>query len=205
MHNGLIIGQSTLKDNFIRMKILAFAGSNSSTSINKKFVTSVAKYYKEIDDEIKIVDLNDFKIPLFSKDTEIQEGIPATVYDFAALIDWADFLIISLAENNGNYNVGYKNLIDWISRIPRRRIFQDKPVFLLATSPGARGGQSVLSIAEARLPFDGAEVLDTFSLPSFNDNFEEGKGVTNMLLRSQLEAKVRKTKRTLATKNLPKS
>jgi chromate reductase len=65
----------------------------------------------------------------------------------------------------------------------------------MATSPGRRGGQSVLDIATARLPFDGAEILETFSLPEFYQNFEEG--VTNMLLRSQLEAKVRKTKRVL--------
>src|SRR5690606_19977187 len=94
----------------------------------------------------------------------------------------------------------YKNIIDWVSRIKGRKIFNGTPVFLLATSPGARGGQSVLGIAEQRLPYDGAYVLDTFSLPEFNKNFEEGKGVTNMLLRSQLEAKVRKTKRTLKEK-----
>lgn len=179
------------------MKILAFGASNSSKSINKKFVTSVSKYYKEIDDVKEIIDLNDYTMPLFSVDLEAEIGIPQQAHDFAAKIDWADFILISFAENNGNYNACYKNIIDWVSRIRGRKIFNGKPVFLLATSPGARGGQSVLSIAENRLPFDGAKVLDTFSLPEFNNNFEEGKGVTNMLLRSQLEAKVRKTKRTL--------
>ncbi len=163
------------------MKILAFGASNSSKSINKKLVTSVAKYYKELDDIKEVIDLNE-------------------AYDFAAKIDWADFILISFAENNGNYNACYKNIIDWVSRIKGRKIFNGTPVFLLATSPGARGGQSVLGIAEQRLPYDGADVLDTFSLPEFNKNFEEGKGVTNMLLRSQLEAKVRKTKRTLKEK-----
>jgi chromate reductase len=179
------------------MKILAFGASNSSKSINKKFVTSVSKYYKEFDDVKEIIDLNDYAMPVFSVDLEAEIGIPQQALDFAAKIDWSDFILISFAENNGNYNACYKNIIDWVSRIKGRKIFNGKPVFLLATSPGARGGQSVLSIAEARLPFDGAKVLDTFSLPEFNNNFEEGKGVTNMLLRSQLEAKVRKTKRTL--------
>lgn len=179
------------------MKILAFGASNSSKSINKKLVTSVSKYYKEIDDIKEIIDLNDYAMPIFAVDLEAEIGIPQQAYDFAAKIDWADFILISFAENNGNYNACYKNIIDWVSRIKGRKIFNGKPVFLLATSPGARGGQSVLSIAENRLPFDGAQVLDTFSLPEFNKNFEEGKGVTNMLLRSQLEAKVRKTKRTL--------
>ena len=179
------------------MKILVFGASNSSTSINKKFASSVSKYYKEPEDEKIILDLNDFDMPIFSVDLEKKVGIPQEAYAFAEKIDWADFIIISFAENNGNYNVCYKNIIDWVSRIKGRKIFNNKPVFLLATSPGARGGQSVLNIAEARMPFDGAKVLDTFSLPEFNTNYEEGKGVINMLLRSQLEAKVRKSKRTL--------
>ncbi|MFD1768886.1 NADPH-dependent FMN reductase [Sphingobacterium suaedae] len=179
------------------MKIIAFAGSNSSQSINKKLVSSVSKYYKEPDDTIEILDLNDFEMPLFSVDLEKREGIPASAYAFAEKIDGADFLLISFAENNGNHTAAYKSLIDWVSRIPGRKIYNGKPVFIMATSPGKRGGQSVLDIATARLPFDGAEILESFSLPEFYQNFEEGKGVVQVVLRSQLEAKVRKTKRML--------
>ncbi|WP_437921325.1 NADPH-dependent FMN reductase [Sphingobacterium sp. LRF_L2] len=182
------------------MKILAFAGSNSSHSINKKLVSSVSKYYKEADDSIEILDLNDFELPLFSVDREKQNGIPPHALAFAEKIDHSDFILISLAENNGNYNAAYKNLTDWISRIPGRKIYNGKPVLLMATSPGKRGGQSVLDIALHRLPFDGAEILESFSLPEFQQNFEEGKGLTNILYRSQLEAKVRKTKRMLKEK-----
>lgn len=182
------------------MKILVFGASNSYDSINKKFATSVSKYYKELDDQKEIIDLNDFEMPLFSKQYEELNGIPQKAIELAEKIDWADLLVISFAENNGNYNVGYKNTIDWISRIPGRKIYQNKAVFLLATSPGARGGQSVLQIATDRMPFDGAEVLETFSLPEFQKKFEEGKGVIDNLFRSQLEAKVRKTKRLMAAR-----
>ncbi|MFZ4862939.1 NADPH-dependent FMN reductase [Sphingobacterium sp. Mn56C] len=182
------------------MKILAFAASNSSTSINKKFVNSVSKYYKEIEDTVLILDIHDFEMPLYRLDRELESGIPQLAYDFAEKIDWADFILISFAEHNGNYCAAYKNLIDWTSRIKGRKLFNGKPVFILSTSQGSRGGQNVLDIATARLPRDGAELLDTFALPEFGNNFEEGKGVTNMLLRSQLEAKVRKTKRTMKEK-----
>ncbi|MBL1407301.1 NADPH-dependent FMN reductase [Sphingobacterium faecale] len=180
------------------MKILVFGASNSSDSINKKLASSVSKYYKEKEDSIEIIDLNDFEAPLFSKDKEKEIGMPEGPLQFAEKIDAADFIIISFAENNGNYNVGYKNLVDWTSRIKGRKIYNGKPVFLLATSQGRRGGQSVLDIATQRMPFDGAEVLETFSLPEFNNNFEEGKGIITPVLRSQLEAKVRKTKRLMA-------
>lgn len=182
------------------MKILAFAGSNSSTSINKRFVSSVAKYYKEPDDTIEIVDLNDFEVPLFSVDREKQNGIPTLIREFSKKIDNADFLLISLAENNGNYTVAYKNIIDWLSRIKGRKVFNNKPIFLLATSDGRRGAQTVLDIATARIPFDGGVILETFSLPSFHENFAEGKGVITIQYRSQLETKVRKTKRMLQIK-----
>lgn len=178
------------------MKILAFAASNSSTSINHTLVVSTSKYYKE--DEVDVIDINDFEMPLFGIDRQKKEGIPQKSHDFATKIDWADMLLISFAEHNGNYSAAYKNLIDWVSRIPGRRPYQGKHVFLMATSNGARGGQTVLEIATNRMPFDGATVLETFSLPEFSKNFEKDKGVTNPLLRSQLEAKVRKTKREMA-------
>jgi chromate reductase len=50
-------------------------------------------------------------------------------------------------------------------------------MLLLATSPGVRGGGTVLDIAVKRMPFQGGIVKGSFSLPSFNSNFDEKKGV----------------------------
>lgn len=182
------------------MKILIFAASNSHVSINKKFVISVSKYYKELTDQKEILDLNDYDMPIYSKQYEEQNGIPQKALDFVAKIDWADLILVSFAEHNGNYSACYKNIIDWVSKIKGRKVYPNKAVFLLATSPGPRGAQSVLQIAANRMPFDGAEVLETFSLPEFNKNFEEGKGIINNIFRNELEAKVRKTKRSMASR-----
>ena len=86
------------------MKILVFAASNSHTSINKKLVTSVSKYYKEVEDQKEIIDLNDYAMPIFSKQYEEQHGIPEKTSELVKKIEWADLLLISFAENNGNYN-----------------------------------------------------------------------------------------------------
>lgn len=182
------------------MKILAYAGSSSKNSINKKFITSVSKYYKEAEDIIEVLDLNDFEMPLFSVDCEHDHGIPEAAYAFAAKIDWADLILISLAEHNGNYPTAYKNIYDWVSRIKGRKLFNGTPVFLLSTSNGQNGAQSVLNIALNRMPRDGADILESFSLPEFSKHFQEGSGITTPLYRSQLEAKVRKTKRMMANK-----
>ncbi|MNL54950.1 hypothetical protein D3C87_1783250 [compost metagenome] len=60
-----------------------------------------------------------------------------------------------------------------------------------------------MATAVNRIAWDGAEVLDSFSLPQFGSNFEAGKGVTNIEYRSKLEAKVRATKRALKEKAAP--
>ena len=74
------------------------------------------------------------------------------------------------------------------------KIFGEKQMFLLATSPGQRGGASVLEIATKRFPFDGATVVETFSLPFFYENFDSEKGILNNELQRALLEKVEKIK-----------
>lgn len=156
------------------MKIISFAGSNSSHSINKKLATYAVSLFNNPDSEI--LDLNDYEMPLFSVDREEKLGHPQLAKDFLAKIESADLLVVSLAENNGNYSSAFKNLFDWCSRI-RNDVFQDKPMLLMATSPGKRGGRSVLDIAQNNLPRYGANIKAEFSLPQFYDNFDIDNGV----------------------------
>ena len=158
------------------MKIIAFAGSNSSQSINRKLAAYAASLFSNAD--VEVLDLNDFKMPLFSVDLEKQIETPEAIGRFLAKIASADLLVISLAENNSSFNAGFKNLFDWNSRISPKQL-QGKPVLLMATSPGKRGGASVLESGKTIFPFHGAVIKETFSLPLFNENFEEGKGITN--------------------------
>jgi len=58
-------------------------------------------------------------------------------------------------------------------------------MLLLATSPGVRGGSSVLEIANKRFPFQGGIVKGSFSLPSFGENFDSEKGITNEELKNE--------------------
>jgi chromate reductase, NAD(P)H dehydrogenase (quinone) len=154
------------------MKIIAFAGSNSQQSINKKLVTYATSLFENA--EVEILDLNDFQMPLFSVDAEKEIGLHPLAKAFLDKIASADILVVSLAEHNGNYSVAFKNLIDWCSRI-NGKLFQEKPMLLMATSPGGRGGASVLEIAKANLPRFATVIKGTFSLPNFFDNFDSEK------------------------------
>ncbi|MEP5132751.1 NADPH-dependent FMN reductase, partial [Nonlabens ulvanivorans] len=50
------------------MKITAFAGSNSKTSINKRLVTYTASLFNQPD--TTVLDLNDYDMPLYGMDLE---------------------------------------------------------------------------------------------------------------------------------------
>lgn len=175
------------------MKTLAFAGSNSSTSINKQLVTYVSTFLEE--SEVEFLDLNDYEMPIYSSDREKNSGIPKSAYDFAEKIDSSDFILLSLAEHNGAYSVAFKNIFDWVSRIPGRSTLGDKPMFLMATSPGKMGGSTVLSIAEKRFPFNGGNIVATFSLAFFYENFDAQKGITAPEKASELAHKIEKIKK----------
>ena len=120
-------------------------------------------------------------------DLEGKSGIPDNAQQLLNKIIASDGLIISLAEHNGAYTAIFKSLFDWMSRIDVK-LFKQKPMLLMSTSPGARGGQSVFEIAENRFPIHDANIVAKFSLPSFNDNFKEDKIVDADLKTSLLEA-----------------
>lgn len=164
-------------------KILAFGASSSKTSINKQFAAYVANLFQNV--QIEILDLNDYEMPVFSLDKEEESGIHSLAQQFYEKLGTADLIIISFAEHNGAYSAAFKNIFDWTSRL-NSKTFQEKPMLLLSTSPGPRGGATVLEIAKNRFPFQGGDVKGTFSLPSFNDNFDSEKGIINTDLKSQL-------------------
>jgi chromate reductase, NAD(P)H dehydrogenase (quinone) len=149
-------------------KIIVFGASNSRQSINKKLAIYAAGQLSNF--EIEALDLNDYEMPIFSVDKESENGIHPLALKFKEKLKTADGFLISFAEHNGAYTAAYKNIYDWVSRI-EKSFWGDKPLFLMATSPGARGGKSVLEMAYNRYSFTNKGEIVQFSLPSFNDNF----------------------------------
>lgn len=169
-------------------KIIALAASSSSRSINKKLVIYAAGLLQNV--ELEILDLNDFELPLFSVDREDQMGQPALAQAFLDKISASDGIIISFAEHNGCYSAAYKNLYDWVSRI-QPRVYQDKPMVLLSTSPGGRGGKSVLELAASQIPRFGGRVLAEVSVAQFDSNFNAANGqIENDEIAAQIQAAV---------------
>jgi NAD(P)H-dependent FMN reductase len=162
------------------MKIIGFAGSTSKQSINAQLVKYTLDKVEA--HQTQLLDLNDYPLPVFSEDLEREQGYPRNVEKFVKTIKEADAIVVSMAEHNWSYTAAAKNLIDWCSRL-ELNFFNNAPMLLMATSPGAYGGGNVLEAAEKRFPKFGADIVSTFKLPSFNDNFSGDEGITDQALR----------------------
>jgi chromate reductase len=140
------------------------------------------------DATVEIIDINDYEMPLFSQDKEEVLGQPDAAKAFYAKLGQADAIIISFAEHNGSYTAAYKNLFDWTSRIDQK-LFQNKPMVLLATSPGPSGANTVLSAATGSAPYFAGDVKASLSVPSFFDNFDsEKQEITNPAILDELQS-----------------
>jgi NAD(P)H-dependent FMN reductase len=168
------------------MKILAFAGSISSTSINRELVKFVLKDFQ--DHDINLIDLNDFDMPVFSVDLE-KKGFPDEAHRFLKVIEECDAIVCSLAEHNRSYTAAFKNIFDWASRI-NVKVFQNKPMLLMSTSPGGYGGGNVMNTAKTFFPQFGADIKEVFSLPKFYENFDMESGVIDPLMLKDLKDKI---------------
>jgi len=183
MINELILGIFGFHINNAMKKILAFAGSNSSTSINHRFVTHVANRIQG--HEVKVINLRDFEIPMYSIDKENETGFPVDIRIIKNLIEEHDALIISVNEHNSSISAFFKNIIDWLSRLDRNFV-ANKKILLMSTSPGVRGAASSLEYLKGVLPRFGGQVIESFSFPSFNDNFENDE-IQNEVLNMGIE------------------
>lgn len=70
-------------------------------------------------------------------------------------------------------------------------------MLLMATSPGRRGGATVLEATKSYFPFVEGNIVANYSLPSFYDNFSNA-GIVNQELADQLEEQVELFEKSLA-------
>lgn len=152
-------------------KILAFSGSNSSTSINHKLLEYIQQTFQL--ENLELISLKSLKVPMFGVDDE-KNGFPAQLVTLQEAIQSADILLIASPEHNGNMTSYLKSTLDWLSRI-NRDFLLEKPVFIVGTSPGRGGAMSSIENLKKFVTRLKGNVIQEFSLPSFNHSFENGK------------------------------
>jgi chromate reductase len=167
-------------------KILAFSGSNHSTSINQQLVNYAASLIT--DSKVEVLDLSKWVIPIYSIDMDPDET-PDEITQLIELIKNHDGFIISSPEHNGSTPAFFKNIIDWLSR-RSKNVFEKKPMLLMSASPGKSGGANNRKLLEHLLPYLGANITATFSLPSFHQNMQNS--AINGALLEELQLAVNK-------------
>ena len=153
-------------------RIIAFSGSNSEHSINQQLVVVAADLIEGAD--VEVINLRDFDAPLYGIDREQEEGFPSSMVSLHKKFDEADGFLVATPEHNGSMPAVLKNTIDWLSRM-EGKVFREKPTVFLSTSPGPRGAISALDHLVTIMPYRGAEVVGHYSLPSFGENYSNGK------------------------------
>ena len=161
--------------------LLATAGSNSSTSINFQLVKYTAGLVS--DHQTTLLELASYEIPMYKADLEKASGIPEVIKVLQQQFQQCTGMILSVNEHNGNPSAFFKNILDWLSRSDRN-FLAGTSIFLMSTSGGRRAGQSSRSVVEQMLPRFGGQVISTFSLPQYYENFDPESGITDPQLAS---------------------
>src|SRR5436309_11539205 len=97
-------------------KILAFAGSMRTESLNKKLIKVAIKGAEAAGAQVTYLDLRDLNLPLYDGDLESSDGLPAGARKFKDLLFANDGIMIASPEYNSSISGVLKNAIDWATR-----------------------------------------------------------------------------------------
>ncbi len=128
--------------------ILVFAGSTRNGSFNKLFAGAAAKAVEAAGVKANLIDLADYPAAIYNQDDEAASGVPEGMQKLKAAISASDGMLISTPEYNGCVPPLLVNVLSWASRAEgdeaASAVFAQKPVALMATSPGGMGGVRVI-------------------------------------------------------------
>ena len=158
-------------------RVLVFAGSTRTQSLNKKLAAVAARAAEEAGAQVTRIDLSDFPMPIYDGDLEAEAGVPEHGRRLKRLLLDHDALLISAPEYNGSLSGVLKNAIDWCSRREGDEAplaaFRGKVAGLTSASPGRLGGARALMTLRHVLSVCRALVVPTqFSLPNAGTAFD---------------------------------
>ena len=123
------------------MKLLLIAGSARNGAWSVKLRDAARAIAEAAGTQTSVLDLRELSLPLYDGDIEAGQGVPAGAAALRDAIREHDALVIVTPEYNGFPTPLVINAFDWLSRLKDGlAATTDKPVALLASSPGALGG-----------------------------------------------------------------
>lgn len=169
-------------------KVIVFAGSNSSTSINKELVRYAGKLISKAN--VEYISLEDYAPPMFSIDLENEIGSHQKIKNLILKLNEADAFIVSTPEHNGMPPAFFKNILDWLSRTAKtildgKDYLDGKSLLLLSTSPGKGGAKGAQELVAKLFTYAKADIVGRMSFPSFYDNFKNDE-IVNSEFKEQM-------------------
>jgi NAD(P)H-dependent FMN reductase len=126
-------------------RLLAFAGSTRTGSLNQALLDLAVADARAKGAEVTSIRLKDFQLPLYDGDLE-RDAFPAGARELKALFVAHDGFLIATPEYNGGVSGVAKNAIDWASRptdgetMVSLTAFRGKVAGLMAASISPFGG-----------------------------------------------------------------
>lgn len=122
--------------------------------------------------EVEILDLLQYKFPLFEERLKFLDSPPVSAVDFAEKVRKADGVIIVVPEYNGGYPASIKNVIDLLTDEWRK-----KPVAFAVVSNGQfAGSQVIISLQFTLWKIMALTVSPALRIPNIETSIDE-KGI----------------------------
>jgi azobenzene reductase len=165
------------------MRVMLVCGSLHRASGTRAALLLAAQALRDAGAEVDCYDLREHPFPLYDPDTE---DLPPDVADFADRVHQADALVFGTPEYHNGMSGALKNALDFIGS----REVKNKPVALLCSAGGGKGGINALSnLRTVVRGIMGLAIPEQVVVDK--DDFDEQMNLINVGRRSRVEALAR--------------
>ena len=161
-------------------KILVFAGSIRTGSLNARLAACAAKELLQAGAEVTWISLVDFSLPLYDGDLDAKSGPPDNALKLKRLMMSHQGIFIVTPEHNASLPPLLKNTLDWISRVRERNeeplaAYHNRTFALGTATDRHTGGVYALLALRQMLEIGcGARVIpEQIAVPHAHDAFDE--------------------------------
>ena len=161
-------------------KILVFAGSIRTGSMNARLAALAAKEFALAGADTTRISLLDFPMPLYDGDLEARSGPPESAMSLKRMMQSQHGVFIASPEYNASVTPLLKNTLDWVSRVRDGReaplaVYRDRAFAIGGASNGGYGAmRSLMALRQVLELGCGALVIpDQIAVARAGDAFDD--------------------------------
>jgi NAD(P)H-dependent FMN reductase len=171
-------------------KILVFAGSIRTGSLNETLAAYAARQLRALGAEVSHISLKDYRMPLYDGDVEAANGTPEAAQKLCALIYEHQGVFIAGPEYNASITPLTKNTLDWVSRVEGGKVFFNRVFALGGASNGRLGAYRSLMATRQVLELGCTAFVqpEMISVPQASKAYDEHGDLTEAAQKSARRA-----------------